>query len=78
MAGYNGQPLKVKLMKIKFVLELEWTDKSNVFAEISLEGQNHEVMAVLMWISRGALMASNADRAIVWNDEGFEVCAYQR
>lgn len=65
-------------MKLKFVLELEWNDKSNVFAEISLEGQNHEIMAVLMWVSRGALMASNADRAIVWNDEGYEICAYQK
>lgn len=65
-------------MKRKFVLELEWNDGSNAYADISLEGADHEVMAMLMWISRGSLMASSATRSIIWNNEGFEVCAYQR
>lgn len=78
MAGHSAQPLKVVIMKRTFVLELEWNDKSNVFADISLEGADHEVMGVLMWISRGSLMASGADRSVVWNEEGFEVCAYQQ
>lgn len=65
-------------MKRTFVLELEWNDKSNVFADISLEGADHEVVAVLMFIARGSLMTSSANRSIIWNDEGFEVCSYQR
>lgn len=62
----------------KFTLELEWTDKSSTFAEISVDGKPHEFAALLQWICRGSLMASNCDQSVVWDDQGFEFCAYRR
>lgn len=65
-------------MKYKGTLNLEWSDGSECFAEVSVDGKPHEVNAMFMWICRGALMASNAKFATVWNEDGFEVCKYQQ
>ena len=61
----------------KFTLELEWLDQSSTFAEISVDGEPHQYNAVLMWICRGALMASGCYQSVIWNEEGFEICAYR-
>ena len=65
-------------MKYKGTLNLEWTDGSECFAEVSVEGKTHEAYAIFQWICRGALMASNAQFATVFNEEGFEICKYQQ
>lgn len=63
-------------MKQKFTLELEWKDGSNAFADIQVEGKDHEIAGILLWICRGSLMASNAEKSTMWNDQGFEFCSY--
>lgn len=60
----------------KFTLELNYGDDSYDFAEISVSGSPNKVVATLMMICRGTLMASTANRSTIYNDEGFEVCAY--
>lgn len=65
-------------MKFKGTLNLEWSDGSECYAEVSVDGVPHEAYGILMWICRGALMASNAQFATMWNDEGFEICKYQK
>lgn len=35
-------------------------------------------LALVMMITRGTLMASIAERAIAYNEEGFDICAYTK
>ena len=60
----------------EFTLFLEWNDGSECSAIVKVDGEEHEFMALLMWICRGALMASSAERSVVCNSEGFDVCCY--
>lgn len=66
----------LRVMKYKGTLNLEWADGSECFAEVSVEGEPHEVTGVMIWICRGSLMASGAEFATMWNEEGFEICKY--
>ena len=59
-----------------FTIFLTWNDDSEINFEVKLEGQEHEIMATLMWITRGSLMASSAKRAVAYNEEGFDVLSY--
>lgn len=65
-------------MKTKrtFTIELTWRDKSETYFNVEVEGEKHEYMATLMWITRGTLMASSAQSAVCYNDEGFDVVSY--
>lgn len=65
-------------MKIKGTLNLEWSDGSECFAEVSVDGSGNEALGIFMWVCRGALMASNAQYATMWNEDGFEICKYQK
>lgn len=65
-------------MKYKGTLNLEWEDGSECFAEVSVDGSEHEAHGIFLWVCRGALMASNAVFATMWNEEGFEICKYQK
>lgn len=60
----------------RFFIEVSYEDESNFNFEVILNGPNHSYMAQLMMITRGTLMASNAHRAIAYNDEGFDVVSY--
>lgn len=61
---------------MKFTVELTWKDESETMFEVQLEGAEHEIMATLMWITRGSLMASSAHRATAYNEDGFDVVSY--
>lgn len=61
---------------MKFTIELTWKDGSETMFNAEIDGKEHEVMAVLMWATRGSLMASNAQRATAFNEEGFDVLSY--
>lgn len=60
----------------KFTIELQWNDDSSTFFDVIVNGKPHEYNAKLMWVTRGSLMASNAKRAICYNEEGFDVLSY--
>lgn len=62
--------------KRKFTIELTWDDETNTYFNVEVEGEQHEYMAILMWITRGTLRASSAHRAVCYNDEGFDVVSY--
>lgn len=64
--------------KKRFTLVLEYNDGSDTQAEILVEGEPHEYMALLLMICRGTLMASGAKGSYIYNVEGFEVCAYYK
>ena len=59
-----------------FTIFLTWNDDSETNFEVKLEGKEHEIMATLMWITRGSLMASSANRVVAYNEEGFDVLSY--
>lgn len=42
----------------------------------SRTGEEHEIIASLLMITRGTLMASMACKAICYKPDGFEVCSY--
>lgn len=64
--------------KHKFTIELTWNDDSNTYFDVTLEGDEHQYMALLMWITRGTLMASSAIKSVAYNEDGFDVCSYVR
>lgn len=65
-------------MKTKktFTIELTWKDESSKYFKVEVEGTTHEIESILMWITRGTLMATYAIKAICYNDEGFDVMSY--
>lgn len=65
-------------MEKTFFVELIYNDESEMHFEVSIEGREHDYMAVLSMITRGTLMASMAVRATAYNDQGFDVCSYQK
>lgn len=68
--------MKREQKKKIFTLVLEYKDESEAQIEIIAEGEEHEYMAMLSMICRGTLMASNAIRSTIFNDEGFDVYCY--
>lgn len=65
-------------MKKTYFIELIYKDESEMHFEVSIDGREHDNMAVLSMITRGTLMASMAVRATAYDDQGFDVCAYQK
>ena len=61
---------------MKFTIELRWKDESKTMFAVEIDGKEHEVMASLMWVTRGSLMASNAQSATAYDEEGFNVVSY--
>lgn len=61
-----------------FYVECIYNDGSDFHFEVKLEGIPSEVKAELMMITRGTLMASSASKAIAYNDQGFDECAYTK
>ena len=62
----------------EFTVELVYCDDSSTFFKVSVEGAEHEYMALLSMVTRGTLMASVARAAICYNGDGFDVCAYTK
>lgn len=65
-------------MEKKFYVELVYDDGSEAHFDVLLEGRNHQIEALLFMITRGTLMESMAIRATAYNDQGFDVCSYQK
>lgn len=67
-----------KCLKKTFYVEISYNDDSEFHFEVTLEGREHEIIASLMKITRGTLLASSGCRSYCYDDDGFEVCAYVR
>ena len=64
-------------MKYTATIEIEYKDGTNFTFEVTMEGKEHEIVASLMMITRGTLMASSALKATCYKNDGFEICSYQ-
>lgn len=65
-------------MERKFYVELVYNDGSEMHFDVLLDDSEQPISASLMMITRGTLMASMAVRATAYNDQGFDVCSYQK
>lgn len=61
---------------MRFTIELSWGEENETMFNVEIEGKEHEIMASLIWVTRGSLMASRAKRAIAYDDQGFPVVSY--
>lgn len=59
-----------------YTMFLQYRDDSEVTIEIGLDGAPSEHLATLMMVARGTLMASMANKVIVYDSEGFDVISY--
>lgn len=55
---------------------IEYSDGTGYNFEVSISGTECEIVASLMQITRGTLMASSAYKATCYKPDGFELCAY--
>ena len=63
-------------IRIEYDIHIQYEDESGYFFKVTLEGTANEIYGELCQITRGTLMASNAQRAVAYNNEGFDVCSY--
>ena len=62
----------------RFWIEIEYKDGSLFGFQVEFEIAGAHCLAKLEMITRGTLMASTGCRAVCYNSEGFDVCAYTK
>lgn len=65
-------------MEKRFFVEVEYNDESSFSFDVIIEGSDSDVLANMMMITRGTLMASSASKATAYNYEGFPICSYTK
>ena len=60
------------------MIEIEYKDGSLFGFQVEFEVTSTHCLAKLEMITRGTLMASTGCRAVCYNSEGFDVCAYTK
>ena len=63
-------------MKYTATIVLEYSDGSDMKFDVSMEGKEYDIVASLLMITRGTLMASIACTATCYKPDGFVVCSY--
>lgn len=63
-------------MDYRYTMFLQYRNGSEVTVEIGVDGSPSDHLATVMMIARGTLMASMANKVIVYNSEGFDVISY--
>lgn len=57
---------------------LEYKDESEVWFDFESSESENDALATLMMVCRGTLMASIASRIVAYNDEGYDICSYEK
>ena len=65
-------------MKYTATIVLEYSDGTDMTFDVTMEGKEHDIVASLLMITRGTLMASMACKATCYKSDGFEICAYTK
>lgn len=63
-------------MAKKVHFSFEYKDDSEWNFEGTFEGKGNELIASIMMVTRGTLMASSAIRGTAYQDDGFPICQY--
>lgn len=65
--------------KNKVMVEISYDDGTSfTFDVIPHEEAEHRIMATIMQVTRGTLMAANATYATAYNYEGFPIVQYRK
>lgn len=73
MAGYATH---IEFMKYKATIQLVYQDGSDMTFDVTMTGEEYEIVASLLMITRGTLMVSMACKATCYMLDGFEICSY--
>lgn len=65
-----------RFMKYTATIQLEYSDGSDITFDVTMEGKEYDIVASLLMITRGTLMASIACKATCYKPDGFEICSY--
>lgn len=65
-----------KVLDYNATIFIEYGDGSGFNFDVSISGMEHEIVASLMMITRGTLIASNAVKATCYKPDGFELVQY--
>lgn len=65
-----------KEREFKVTIVVEYSDQSEFTFDVTMQGLESSVIANLLMITRGTLMASMAKKATCYKDDGFELCSY--
>lgn len=67
-----------KTNETKVHFSFEYRDGTEWNFEGIFEGTENEILAQILMITRGTLMASSGNKGTAYNPEGFEICSYQK
>ena len=65
-------------MKYTATIVLEYSDGSDMTCDVTIEGEEHDIVASLLMITRGTLMASIACKATCYKPDGTILCVYTK
>lgn len=68
----------MKEEKHNFYVECVYDDDTEFNFNVEIEGKEHEVMSILMQITRGTLMASSATTSTAYREDGFPLISYRK
>lgn len=63
---------------MKATVFLTYRDDSEVCFEFSCDESTTHALATLLMVCRGLLMASMGKRVVAYNEEGFDICSYEK
>lgn len=63
---------------MKATIFLSYSDDSEVCFTYECDENRTQALGTLLMVCRGTLMASMANKITAYNEEGFELCSYQR
>ena len=66
------------IMTYTATIEIEYNDTSSFTFEVSIDGEDYDVISHLQMITSGTLTASTGQKATCYTPDGFEVCSYIR
>lgn len=62
----------------KFYVEVVYSDKTEFHFNVEIEGSETDIMATLLQITRGTLMASSGVISCAYREDGFPVYSYRQ
>lgn len=74
-AGYAPH---IEFMKYTAKIVLAYKDGSKMTFEVTMEGKEHDIIASLLMITRGTLMASMARISTCYKPDGTKLCVYTK
>lgn len=62
--------------KYTVTIEIEYSDETSFTFDVTIEGTENQAYGEILMITRGTLMASSAQKATAYKNDGFPICSY--